>query len=229
MLLTDLMEVKALLSIDPSNTEDDKLINFLIEQASSWMEELANRKFLYKSRTEYYNGTGTQKLLLRSRPVFTTPTIEVYVDNSGLWGATSGAFASSTQLTYGDDFGLWIDQEDGTSRSGILVRKNALWDRNSVRQTGLLAPFMYSTFGGIKVVYTAGYTISSLPADLRFAAMNLIARMRYLLPLGMELSSESYQERSISILSEGKHALLSESGVRPILQSHRNWTWGQDH
>lgn len=223
-MLTDLRELKRILEIDPNNTQEDVLLGFLIEQASAWIEELLNRPgLMFKARTEYYAGTGTQKLLLRSRPVFTTPTIQCFVDEAGYYGTRSGSFASTTELTWGDDFTLDIDQDDGTSRSGILIRINNLWPKPHVRQTGLLSPFVGDSFGHIKVIYTAGYTVDSLPATLRLACNILASKLRYFFPLGQELNSDSYEEKGIGIVTSDKEKLLNH--VRPLVLSYRNYRW----
>ena len=71
MLWTDIQELKSVLEIDPGNTSEDKKLLLVIEWASAWMEEILGRPgFGYKARTEFYSGTGTQTLLLRSRPVY---------------------------------------------------------------------------------------------------------------------------------------------------------------
>ena len=225
MLFTDLRETKVLLEIDPEDTEEDILLGFLIEHASQWIEEILNRPGMEKkSRTEYYFGTGNQKLLLRSRPVFTTPTIAVSLDEGGNFGATSGAFTSAdAALTYGTDFALVIDQDNGTSRSGILYRINNLWPKPSVRQRGLLSPFLGTGFGTIRVTYTAGYDVDNLPAGLRLAAGLLVQRLRYIMPLGQELTGDSFEERNISIVTSEKEKLLAI--VKPLLLPYRNWKW----
>ena len=116
-----------------------------------------------------------------------------------------------------------IDQDDGSSRSGILVRMQGYWFKPSVRQKGLLTPFIGNAYGNIKVVYTAGYTIDNLPSQLRAATNFLIARMRAILPLGMEVASESYEERSISLIAERRDYLLAI--IKPMIYSYRNWSW----
>ena len=221
MLLSDIRELKAQLEIDSGDTSEDKKLNFFVEIASSWIEELLNRPGLsYKSRTEFYNGTGTQRLLLRSRPVYTTPTIQVSVDESGYFGQPSGSFDTNTALTYGDDFYLQTDQEDGTSRCGILIRNGTYWPKPRVRQAGLLAPFLGIGFGVVKVVYSAGYFVDNLPPAIRFACNLLVAKMRHLMPLGLELTSESYEERSMSWVGERKDYLLAL--VKPMIHPYRN-------
>jgi len=225
-LLTDLNEVKLLLGIDAANGAEDGFLNFLIEIASAWILEFLDRPgFFRAARTEFYRGTGTQQLLLKSRPVLTTPTIEVYVSTTGYWGTSSGAFGSNTQLTYGSEFTLEIDQDDGSSRSGILWRIGDYWPRPFVRARGLLAPFVGDDLGSVKVVYTGGYTVDNMPAQLRSAAHLLIAKLRVIYPTGMELRAESYEERAVSYdagsLSKQKNYLLSL--VAPMLTSFRNW------
>ena len=224
-ILTDIKELKGILEIDPLDTSEDKKLMFLIEMASQWIEEWLDRPGLFlKARTEYYNGTNTQKLLLRSRPVFTTPTIQVFLDESGYFGSVSGSFDSSlTALTYGEDFALKVDQEDGSSRSGILIRINNLWPRPSVRQAGLLAPFIGEGFGSIKVTYTAGYYVDNLPPVFRLACNILVAQLRYMFPLGFLLASESFEERSISIHIPQKLYFLSM--ITPMLLPYKNWFW----
>lgn len=223
---TDLIELKTLLEIDPDNTAQDAKLLILNTVASEWLGEWLNRPgFDLKSRTEYYDGTGTQKLLLRSRPVYASPTIQVFADNQGFWGAASGSFDSTTTaLTYGTDFALMLDPgEEGKSRSGILVRINGYWERPMLRQRGLLSPFVGEGFGNVKVVYTAGYTVDTMPAQLRMAADFLIARLNYVWPLGVELGSESYEERSISVITSEKSKLFAL--VKPMLWSARNIRW----
>lgn len=230
-LITDLFELKKVLEIDPQNTQHDAAIWLWIEQATSVIEEYIGRQLTFRSRTEYYGGTDSQKLVLRHRPVHVTPTIQVWVDRGGFFGQASGAFASTTELTYGTDFSLQTDNDDGTqSRCGILVRNRTYWDKNWYRQTGYLSPYRSQSFGTIKVIYSGGYTVDNLPAGFRLAADLLIARFRYLYPLGVPLSSESYEERSIS-LGQGGGGGKSEKSymfglIAPFLNNYRNFYWG---
>lgn len=224
MILADLVELKTLLDIPNGDTSQDAKLMYLVAMASNVIEEYLGRQnqLFKKSRTEYYNGTNTQKLLLRSRPTFTTPTIQVWADNSGDWGSGTDPFSSSTELVYGTDFALQIDQDDGTSRSGILVRLNTVWNRPTVRQTGYLFPFVYEGQGNIKVTYTGGYTIDSLPDGFRLATNILVMRLRALMPFGWQITSESYEERSIS-LNVPTEDLFSI--IKPFLFSYKNWKW----
>lgn len=223
MILTDLRELKAVLEIDPDDTSEDKKLNFFIETASQWIEEFLDRPGLtLKARTEFYKGTGTQQLCLRSRPIPTPSGVQVWVDSGGFYGSVSGAFPDPA-LVYGTDFCVTIDQEDGSSRSAILNRIGALWPKPQVRFPGYLAPSQGVDMGSIKVTYTAGYTVDTLPAGFRFAANLLVAQIRHLFPLGFYLTSESYEERSVSYLLPQKRRLMAE--VEGYLKSYRNWKW----
>lgn len=231
--LTDLRELKVWLDIDPANTSEDKKLNFYIELATQWIEEILDRPGLFfASRTEYYKGTNTQKLLLNSRPVYTTPTIQVNEDEAGYYGAPTGSFASTTALTYGDDFCLQIDQANGTSRSGILIRRNDVWPRPTNRMRGLLAPFIGEDFGSIKITYSGGYTVDDLPSQFRAATTLLVANLRQLLPLGQPIQAESYEERAISYGGPQFAGSSNVSGAqktfllalaKPLIMSYKNW------
>lgn len=221
-ILTNLNELKVLLEIDPNNTSEDTKIWFFVEYASQIILELLNRQNIFiASRTEIYNGTNTPRLVLNSRPVYTSPTIRVWVDGSANYGSSSGAWASNTELTYGEDFCLQVDQVDGTSRSAILVRLKKVWEKKFARASYYLTPFIVPDTGSIKITYTAGYTVDNLPADFRFAVNLLVTKMRYIMPLGMELSNESYEERSISILGQQKGYLTNL--VKGIITPYKNW------
>ncbi len=225
MLFSDLRETQAILEISNGDTSEDKKLNFLIEQASDMMEGFLGRQnFMSKeSRTEYHDGTGTLQLRLHARPVVTTPAITCFIDQEGRCGQVSGSFNTDTQLTYGQDFYLQTDQPDGSSRCGILVKTNNYWPKRTVRETGYLFPFQDANRGVIKVVYTGGYTVDSLPSELRLACNMLVAKLRYLFPLGVQLGSESYEERAISLIAKERNYLLAL--VKPMLFKYRRWSW----
>ena len=225
MLFSDISQIKKLLEIDSCEKEEDVRLLFYAEWASKWIEERLNRPDMgYQQRTEYYDGRGTQKLLLRSRPVYADPVIMVFEDLFGNFGSTSGAFDSGvTLLTYGTDFCLQIDQKDGTSRSGILFRINGLWPLIRRRQGGYLSPYFDKAIGAIKVVYYAGYTVDNCPSMLRMACSTLIAKMRGFFPLGLEVGSEHYKDRSLSYLLSNKDYLLST--VEGMLAGYHSWIW----
>lgn len=222
VMLTDIRELKSVLEIDQNNTAEDVKLGFMIEWASTLIEDFLDRKLGLTTRTEYHDGTDTPCLRLNCRPVF-VEGLQVYVRNAAYYGSVPDAFGPGDLQTYGDSYALDIDQPDGTSRSGILVRINGVWPRITARQRGLLAPFRMPNFGSIKVVYDAGYTTDTMPAPVRMACNLLVMKMRNLMPLGMEMGSESYEERHISYAVRNKDYLLSL--VKPILFQYRNWSF----
>jgi len=221
--LTDVNECKVFLQIDPADTSEDLRLGFFIEMASAWIEESLNRvgQINYQSRTQYYKGSGTPKLLLRARPVFTSPTIQAWKDSGAWYGSVTDSFSSSNALTYGTDFALEIDQDDGSSRSGILLRINDYWPKRGLRQTGYLSPFVGESFGIIKIIYTAGYTQDTLPAPLRLACNTLVAELKQLFPLGFLLAGENYEERGVTYQLPQKKPLLSM--IEPMICGFRNY------
>ena len=229
-MMTDLRELAAVLDLNPNDPTEAKKLLFFAEYATRIIEEVLNRPgFSYKARTEYYDGTGTAKLLLRSRPVYTSPVIQVFVDDNGFYGQFTGAFSgTNAALTYGTDFVLKVDQEDGTSRSGMLIKiptsggsfGGGTWNKPYYRQAGYLSPYLGEAFGNIKVIYYAGYTLDTLPAQIRLAANLLVARLRLLFPLGMFLTSESYEDRSVSYSLPERDKLLEL--IWPLIFTLRN-------
>lgn len=234
-LFTDLASIKTILEIDPNNTLYDIQLSWYNEQAASIFEEILDRPFLYQTRTVVYPGTGNQKLPLRHRPVYPTAplpkaanlpftAIQVIVDEGSGWGFAPNAFQTNNgaiPLTLGTDYALRIDQDDGGSREAILYRLNDYWPRPIDRQTGSLSPFIGPDMGSVQVTTTAGWTIDSLPASARLAADMLIARIYNLFPLGQQMSSESYIERSVG-LTENQRRYLTGL-VRPFIFFFRNW------
>src|SRR4051812_42268819 len=138
--------------IDPRNGNENAKLLLLLEQASSWINDLLNisSDLGYQTRTQYYQGTGTTKLPLRNRPVYPAQGLTVSYDSEGLFGQSPNAFNDSTTepFTYGSDYTLMIDWDsngdgvDDASKSGILLRVNDYWLKPNFRQTGLLAPFV---------------------------------------------------------------------------------------
>lgn len=226
-MYSDLSEVKTMLDLDPKDTIEDKKLLLLLERASSWIEEVLGRSLELKRRTEFYCGTGTQQLWLRNRPVHrnTQHTLEVYEDENGNFGSTAKSFDSITSLLeYGEDYALDVDGDDGTSRSGVLVRINDAWPRPPVRERGLLSSFIGQGFGNVKVVYTAGYVADTMPGIVRDACNSLVARMRLVYPLGAALNSDSYEQRSVSYaaVDDAKTFLIGPT-IRQLVNFRSTW------
>ena len=224
LVYSDTVELKKVLGIALTNTVEDAKLGFLIEQASSLITEFLGRNTPpeRKERTEYYHGTGSIYLLLKHRPVELTPAVRV--DDGGYFGAATDGFAADTALTYGTDYVLEnIDADLGSARSGIMLRINSLWPKRQIRRGGLLTPYRIPGMGNIRVVYTAGWTVDTLPAAFRLATNMLVARPRIMFPYGFLSNSESYEERSVSLQLPDKDELMSI--VKSFLWGFRNFKW----
>lgn len=233
MIFSDLVEIKHILQIDPNDHAEDFTLGLYNEWTASIFEEILDREFLYKTRTVVYPGTGTTKLLLRHRPVYPlTPPVKasnlpftaltVSIDENAAFGFATGAFPGP-QLVLGTDFTIRPDLDDGGSREAILYRINDLWPKPFNRIQGILSAFVGNDTGSVQVTSTAGFTIDTLPASLRMAADMIITRLRYIFPLGMQLTSESYIERSIGLSEDNRRFLIQLA--RPFLLPYRNWTF----
>jgi hypothetical protein len=227
-LISDLKELKSTLEIDPNDHTEDKNLLFYLEWATDMIALYLNLPHLfYKERTEYYQGTGTTKLVLKRRPVYIDPVPQVWVDTGGNYGQGPGVdgqnpYGPQTKLVWGTDFVLRMDGDiDNTSRSGILFRLKTAWPVPSYRQPGYLSPFWGPDIGSVKITYTAGFTIDNLPSVFRAAANLLVAKLRYMFPLGIRLTSESYEERAIGIAQSDKDYLLSL--VKPLIFQYKNY------
>lgn len=234
MLWTDLTEIKGLMQIDPDDHSEDFTLNLYIQWATDILQEVLDRDISYKTRTLVYPGTGNQKLLARHRPIYPTQApdkastlpftaLEVKVLQGANWGEAPSGFTGVDPLTYGVDYALRVDLDDGGSREAILYRLNNYWPRPFMRQAGLLSSFVGPDMGSVQVTSTAGYTIDMLPSTLHMAADWLITKLAYLFPLGTQLSSESYIDRSIGLNENQRRWLIGS--LRPMILFHKNWTF----
>ncbi len=63
--LTSLANVEEYLDISGTSGEDDTFIGNLIDRASEAIENYCRRKFNSEERTEYYDGRGFSRLVLK--------------------------------------------------------------------------------------------------------------------------------------------------------------------
>lgn len=129
LFLVDLSEMKDYLGFADDDTDRDNQLGLFINLVSSLCELNTDRQFLEQEFTEYYNGSTSDKILLRQYPVISDEgTIQVWIDTDRDFGADT--------LIDSDD--LVVDQNNG-----ILYYTGGEWGVG-VRH--------------IKVTYTAGYT-----------------------------------------------------------------------
>lgn len=218
MAIASVTEFKTHLGI--SGSSSDSLYQTYLDQASAIITRKTGLVFDSASATEFYQGTGTNQLVLRRRPV--TAVASVYVDDSAYFGFASGAFGSSTLLTAGTDYALDI-QSSSFSRSGILYRINGVWDGANYRAGNELVGGDGPGLGNIKVTYTAGY--STTPSDLKLAGI-LLARVIMLSSSngGQMVQSESLEYYSYTLKGSSEAASDIHS-VNAIVNAYREFNF----
>ena len=113
--LTSVANVQAFGQV-PETDQDE--IRTLINGASEMLNTLTNRKLKARALTEYYDGTGSDTILLRQRPCNSVTTL--HDDPERSWGSTT--LVTATDYTVITDEGLIV--ATGTSFSvGVKVLK----------------------------------------------------------------------------------------------------------
>lgn len=157
-----------------------------------------------KGDSGFYCGNGTRYLDLRQRPVIESG-LAVYLDATGRFGNNpDGSFAASTLLTYGTDYILHLDgclpnSSTKCSYVGRLERLNGVWPERYGYIPGRLTPQRIPGVGNIKVAYTAGYTLPTVPNDIKMAVCHLVGYTRRTITQGGPIQSESWEDYSYSL------------------------------
>lgn len=176
-----------------------------------------------KAVTEYYSGDGTDRLMLRQRPVQSVGS--VYVDEDGYFGEGSDPFPASTLLTAGSDYCLLRDTtsaEVEQSKAGILLRLGGVWPDITRHARGLLSGERAAGRGNIKVTSTVGW--ANIPEPTQMAVHMLVGLMRSTQGLGGQIRSLSldYFSYTLATASETKDDALS---IRRLLGVGKEWVW----
>lgn len=131
MNLTTLADLKSYLGL--SEETHDTLLTALIARASEAIERYCSREFAQLARTEYYDGRGVSRLVLRQRPIAASPAPVVHDDPAREFGDAS--------LIAADDIVLHADD-------GILELASGVFSDASLN---------------VKVAYTSGYAAAPAP------------------------------------------------------------------
>lgn len=97
--LTTLDACKIQLDIPTSNTAQDALLERYINSASQQIERYCDRSFISESKTEFYDGTRSNELLLRRSPVSAVSLVAV--DSERTFGSDT-VLVASTYAVVGD-------------------------------------------------------------------------------------------------------------------------------
>lgn len=162
--------VNALVSTDDAKAflkieseSEDPIIEGFINKASIWANDFTQRLLLSRTLTEYYDGEGETELLLRQYPV--TALTSLYDD-------TLRAFGAGTAIDIANN--VVLDGEKG------IVR---LWNQAVAFNDGI---------ANVKVVYTAGYALASVPESIKEAVLLYIGN----------LYRRQYQDQRFGVSSE---------------------------
>ncbi len=136
--IVSLADVKSWLNI--SGSGDDDLLNSFRAAVTAFVETYIGKKIVMRQFTEYYDGTGKNKLLLRNYPAY------VVYD-------TTTSPEEPTNITVHDDIDREFDDTTLIDASDLIVYPD-------IGQIGLYddeASF-YKAVQNVKVEYWAGYT-----------------------------------------------------------------------
>lgn len=159
--LVSLTDTKTYLGI--ANTTSDARLELLIDSVSDRIERLCGRQFVARAYTTRVSGAGTDWLILPNRPVNSITSI-AYVTGAGS--------DESTTLIESTDYRF-------EAETGIVSRcvGGILWDTSEDRGDDGRA--FAEGFKNYEVVYSAGYASTSIPADLKLIALEMVASGYY--------------------------------------------------
>lgn len=168
------------LEIHSGVTGEPEALNAVLRICNQAVLSYLGREIEEATRTEFYDGMGHGDIALRNFPVNLATTPQVWLDDSGYYGAGEDAFASSTALTNGEDFVI-VPNTSTLSRSGILRRLGTglRGDILGRPYSSLAARYRKSVWpmgqGNIKVTYKAGY--KPVPADISGAVLQMATKL----------------------------------------------------
>ncbi|TXH42913.1 MAG: hypothetical protein E6Q97_34960 [Desulfurellales bacterium] len=146
-----------------ASESEDPIIETFINKASIWANDFTQRLLLSRTLTEYYDGEGETELLLRQYPV--TALTNLYDDPLRAFGAGTAIDIANNVV---------LDGEKG------IVR---LWNQAVAFNDGIF---------NVKVVYTAGYALASVPESIKEAVLLYIGN----------LYRRQYQDQRFGVSSE---------------------------
>lgn len=225
MSLCTLANVKLVLGV--SGTGDDAILNLFIAAASDAIKRFCRRPIEQATYTDYYDGSGKPRLILRNTPVQSVTS--VHLDAAGYYGTATGAFAASTLLTSGVDYALEIDDNEGLgiSRTGFLRRIGnssistfGNQGANTSLTYGWKGPIWPVGTGNLKVVYVGGW--ATVPDAITQAATTLVSLMyKFRKTAGIPLTSESFGKYTYSLMTRTGGSTPELNEVRSLLSGYK--------
>lgn len=126
--LTTLADVKEHLNVKPLDVSQDNILTRMINASSEMIETFLDRKILQRTYTEFYDGRGNDRMLLRQWPV---------VKPTQLWNDPSGLFTSPS-----DQYPVAEYETEGEPAVGVILLSGQKFSKGN---------------RNVKVVYQGGY------------------------------------------------------------------------
>lgn len=124
--LVTLDDAKDHLNIPASNTDFDDKVKRFINSATYDIENFIDRKVIKRSYTEYQDGRGSNKILLKQWPA-TKPT-ELWIDPSSEFTDTTNQLATTDYQIDNDSLVVLIFRQFSKGTRNIKVTYEAGWD-----------------------------------------------------------------------------------------------------
>lgn len=174
--LISLDDAKAFLKITTST--ENEYLSALINGISSACEGFCGRKFLQRTYTEYYNGSSRGELVLKNTPI---------VSLTSLYVSDANRVFDSTSLV---DPTTYIVKSD----VGAIQFANAYYGVGS---------YFFAGVANIKVIYSAGYALASVPYDLKLAVKKWVAQ-QYMKGISKrhDIQGESVGDKNTTFINE---------------------------
>lgn len=192
--LVSLNEVKE--ALDITTSDHDAKLNGYINRATGIIEVYCQRRFISTTHTnEVYSGNGSAYIYLRNYPI-TALTASEYMNNSNLGSPSYSALQSDL---------FAIETMGGVDRGALYYGGGFIDGVNNYRFS-----------------YTAGYTDSELPHDLREACIELVGHLFNSRKADRLMKSESLGQYSYTRESVAKTGLIKALGLDTILDLYRS-------
>lgn len=186
MALVTRSDVKTWLGI--TGNAEDPFLDLAIAACEASLQSALSRHLESQSWTEYLSGSGRTAMHLPQRPVTAVVSVEI------LDGARGPVLET---LTAGTHFNLIDSRAHERNMGHLEMVSGVLWSYDQCAQA------WPPGVANIKVVFTAGYTAETLPADLKMALYQMIALTRSARQTGMTLSDETLGDYSYSLATGG--------------------------
>lgn len=178
--LVTLADLKTVLGI--TNNSKDALLEMMINVSTDYIQTQTGNFFKSTAYTnEEYDGTGTDRLILKHSPIvaFTKLEVNTTATNTDSWSEVSDSL-------------YWVDNE-----LGIITRTSQFkeFSESTENDEALSYTIFYKGKFKYRVTYSAGYSL--IPFDLQFACISIASQL-YGSQGGQDIKTESLGDHSVT-------------------------------